>query len=145
MRYIAQLIFILLLFISFENGFSQGKAESILSESSASTKDRVTTPYHDRNSTENTNKYNNTYYRCSEKISLNYFKVDRSNKSLWNGKHWNPSDFPLKVYVNDASSKMYKSIYRKYIDYAFQVWGKADNRIRFEYVSSVSNADITIT
>ena len=176
MRYVAQLIFVLFFFISIESGFPQGKAESILSESSASTKDRVTTLYYDRNSAENANKYANTYYRYYERnirrdnidlaydrkninqrennfrktisadhISLNYFKVDRSNKSLWNGKHWNPADFPLKVYVNETSSIMYKSIYKKYIDYAFQVWGKADNRIRFEYVSSVSNADITIT
>jgi hypothetical protein len=176
MRYVAQLIFILLFFISIESGFPQGKAESNLSESSASTKDRVTTVYHDRNSAECANNYSNSYYRYSERnlsrnyadpsyenkninkwennfgktisadhISLNYFKVDRSNKSLWNGKHWNPSDFPLKVYVNETSSIMSKSIYKKYIDYAFQVWGKADNRVRFEYVSSVSNADITIT
>jgi hypothetical protein len=176
MRYIAQLIFILLFVISIENGFPQGKAESNLSESSASTKDRITTVYHDRNSAEYANNYSNSYYRYSERnlvrnyadpsyenkninqrennfgktisadhISLNYFKVDRSNKSLWNGKHWNPADFPLKVYVNETSSIRYKSIYKKYIDYAFQVWGKADNRVRFEYISSVSDADITIT
>ena len=165
MRYLAQLIFILLFFISIESGFAQGKAESVLSESSASTKDRVTTLYSNRNSAENADNYTNTYYRYSERnirhsnvdllygeknvtadhISLNYFKVDRSNKSLWNGKHWNPSDFPLKVYINETSSKLYKPIYKKYIDYAFQEWGKADSRIRFEYVSSVSSADITIT
>jgi hypothetical protein len=176
MKYIAQLIFILLFVISIENGFPQGKAESNLSESSASTKDRITTVYHDRNSAEYANNYSNSYYRYSERnlvrnyadpsyenkninqrennfgktisadhISLNYFKVDRSNKSLWNGKHWNPADFPLKVYVNETSSIRYKSIYKKYIDYAFQVWGKADNRVRFEYISSVSDADITIT
>jgi hypothetical protein len=176
MKYIAKLIFILLFVISIENGFPQGKAESNLSESSASTKDRITTVYHDRNSAEYANNYSNSYYRYSERnlvrnyadpsyenkninqrennfgktisadhISLNYFKVDRSNKSLWNGKHWNPADFPLKVYVNETSSIRYKSIYKKYIDYAFQVWGKADNRVRFEYISSVSDADITIT
>jgi predicted Zn-dependent protease len=40
---------------------------------------------------------------------------------------------------------MFKPIYKKYIDYAFQVWGKADSRIKFEYVSSIYDADITIT
>ena len=176
MRYAAQLIFVFLFLISIESGFPQGKAESFLSETSASTKDKVTNNYHDLYSAENANKYANTYYRYFERnlrrdnvdpyyykkniiqrdddfrktisddhISFNYFRIDRSNKSLWNGKHWNPTDFPLKVYVNETSSKMFKSIYKKYIEYAFQVWGKADNRIRFEYVSSVSNADITIT
>jgi Matrixin len=78
-------------------------------------------------------------------ISANYFRVEKSNKSLWNGKYWNPTDFPLKVYVDETNSKMVKSIYNDYIDYAFKVWGKADNRIKFKYVSSVSDADITIT
>jgi hypothetical protein len=78
-------------------------------------------------------------------ISSNYFRVDNSNKSLWNGKYWDISDFPLKVYVDETNSKMFKSIYKDYIDYAFQVWNKADKRIKFEYVSSVSNADISIT
>ena len=40
---------------------------------------------------------------------------------------------------------MFKPIYKQYIDYAFRVWEKADNRIKFEYVSSASNADITFT
>jgi predicted Zn-dependent protease len=176
MRYAAQLIFILLFLISIESSFPQGKAESILPESSASTKDRITNIYNDRNIAENANKYINAYNRYSQRslrrekadpsfygkiisqrdddsrknisadhISCNYFRVDQSNRSLWNGKHWNPADFPLKVYVTVTNSKMFKPIYKKYIDYAFQVWGKADSRIKFEYVSSIYDADITIT
>jgi predicted Zn-dependent protease len=176
MRYIAQLIFVLLLLISIKSGFPQGKAESIISESSASTRNRVINFHRDHNSAESADQYISNYHKLSERntrqnnadpsfykkdiikrnddfnktintdrISSNYFRVDNSNKSLWNGKYWNPANFPLKVYVDETSSKMFKSVYKEYIDYAFKVWRKADNRIRFEYVSNVSNADITIT
>jgi predicted Zn-dependent protease len=131
MRCAAQLIFIFLFLIFIESGFAQSKADSIFFQSSASTKDGITRIYND--------------IKSADHISCNYFRVDKSNKSLWNGKHWNSTDFPLKVYVNETNSKMFKPIYKKYIDYAFRVWGKADNRIKFEYVTSVSNADITIT
>ena len=79
----------------------------------------------------------------TEHISNNYFHIDKSNRSLWNGKHWNDSDFPLKVYVKESQSKNFKEIYKRYIDYAFQIWGKADSRIKFKYVSTVSDANIT--
>jgi hypothetical protein len=79
----------------------------------------------------------------SEHFSNNYFHIDKSNRSLWNGKHWNQSDFPLKVYVKESESKSFKTIYKKYIDYAFQLWGKADTRIKFKYVSNISDANIT--
>lgn len=133
MRYATQLTFLFLFLISIESSFPQSKAESTLSETSAITKARVT------------NVVPSNYNKNDNNSSFNYFRIDKSNKSLWNGKHWNSSDFPLKVYLNETSSKMYKPIYKKYIDYALQEWGKADNRIRFEYVSSVSNADITIS
>jgi predicted Zn-dependent protease len=131
MRYGAQLIFILLFLINIESGFPQSKADSIFSQSSASTKDGTSRIYND--------------IKTTDHISCNYFRVDKSNKSLWNGKHWNSADFPLKVYVNETNSKMFKPIYKKYIDYSLRVWEKADNRIKFESVSSVSNANITIT
>jgi hypothetical protein len=142
MRYTAQLIFILLLLVSIESNFPQGKAESILSESSAITRGRVTSFYRERGSAERVNYCKNIN---TKRISANYFRIDISNKSLWNGKHWNPANFPLKVYVDETSSKLFKSIYKEYIDYAFQVWRKADSRIKFEYVSSFSDADITFT
>jgi hypothetical protein len=176
MRYSAQLIFIFLFFISIEPSFPQGKAESILSESSACTKSSATNSYHEYSSAESANPDNNNYFKYSDRnknhnnvkssfyktdnikhddnyiktinsdrISSNYFRVDNSNKSLWNGKYWNPTNFPLKVYVSETGSKIYKSLYKEYIDYAFKVWTKADNRIRFEYVSSDSDDDITIT
>jgi predicted Zn-dependent protease len=161
MRYVAQLIFILILVVSIESSFPQSKAESIISKSSASTKNKVTYSYHDYNRAESADSYIHRLDKVSERnikrnndnvrtnsdkhISANYFRVDNSNKSLWNGKYWNTSDFPLKVYVDETNSKMFKSIYKDYIDYAFQVWNKADKRIKFEYVSSVSNADISIT
>ncbi|MDR3666662.1 MAG: matrixin family metalloprotease [Ignavibacteriaceae bacterium] len=137
MRYAAQLIFVLLLIISLNSGFAQEKAENIVSKSSASTY------YHNYNIAERADNY--IYSRNTAHISSNYFRIDKSNKSLWNGKYWNPADFPLKVFVDEANSKRFKSIYKDYIDYAFKVWRRADNRIKFEYVSSASNANITIT
>ncbi len=86
---------------------------------------------------------NDNYSPLSEHFSSNYFHIDKSNRSLWNGKHWNQSDFPLKVYVKESESKNFKSIYKKYIDYAFKIWGEADSRIKFKYVSNISDANIT--
>ena len=175
MKYTVQLIFILLFLVSIESSFAQGKAESILSESSAITRGSVTSFYHERSGAENASNYANIYNSYSDRntsrnnadhsfdvkninkrnnyskninskrISTNYFRIDISKKSLWNGKYWNPAKYPLKVYVDETGSKMFKAKYKEYIDYAFQVWRKADNRIKFEYVSSVSNADIIIT
>jgi len=135
MRYTAQFIFLLIFFISIETSLPQGRAESTIPEISAKTKSSVIF------AEPSVNKKN----ASNDHISFNYFRIDKSNKSLWNGKHWAPSDFPLKVHVNDSNSELYKPLYKKYIDYAFQIWGKADDRIRFEYVTSASNADITFT
>ena len=134
MRYAAQLIFLLLFFICMETSFPQSRAENAFPWITQS-KSSVTyaEPSYIKRS-------ESTYH-----ISANYFRIDKSNKSLWNGKHWTSADFPLKVFLSDTSSKMYKPLYKQYIDYAFEVWGRADDRIRFEYISSCSNADITIT
>ena len=77
--------------------------------------------------------------------SRNYFKIDENNNSLWNGKHWDHSDFPLKVYIKKSSSKNYKEKYLNYIDYAFKIWNAADDRIKFQYTKSASEADIVFT
>lgn len=76
--------------------------------------------------------------------SKNYFHVDNTRRSLWNGKHWKSTDFPLKVYVEQSGSKYFKPVYKTYIDYAFKVWHKADSRISFVYVNSKDQADVTI-
>lgn len=91
-------------------------------------------------STENSTLKSSTRVRTSN----NYFRVERSKASLWNGKYWKSTDFPLKVYVEQSNSKLYKPLYKSYIDYAFKVWQKADSRIKFVYVSSKEHADITI-
>lgn len=78
-------------------------------------------------------------------VTENYFHIDRSRASLWNGKHWKSTDFPLKVYVNKTNSRYYKAIYKKYIDYAFQIWQKADHRIKFIYVEKESDANVTLS
>jgi len=79
-----------------------------------------------------------------KKSSYNYFRVDKSGRSLWNGKHWRPSDYPLTVYVKTTSSDYYKKLFRTYIDYAFSTWEKADKRIKFKYASNTRDADIII-
>lgn len=79
-----------------------------------------------------------------ENNSNNYFRIDNSEKSLWNGKHWDSNDYPLKVYVKSCSSKFFKTLYRNYIDYAFGIWENADNRIKFIYTARTTEADIII-
>lgn len=78
------------------------------------------------------------------KNSLNYFKIDETGRSLWNGKHWQPADYPLKVFVKNVNSVYFKQIFRSYVDYAMSVWEAADPRIKFEYSKNSSEADITI-
>lgn len=80
----------------------------------------------------------------SRKDSENYFHVDRSGRTLWDGKHWDIDDYPLKIYVKESSSRYYKSIYKDYVSYAFDVWNNADDRIDYTFVSSSRNADIYV-
>jgi predicted Zn-dependent protease len=81
---------------------------------------------------------------ADKKISYNYFRIDKSGRYLWNGKHWKPDDFPLTVYVKSNNSDYYKSLFRSYVDYALSIWEKADSRIEFKYVSNTRDADIVI-
>lgn len=74
--------------------------------------------------------------------SNNYFKVDENNNSLWDGKHWDFTDFPLKVYVMRSSSKHFKNKHKSYVDYALKIWETADERISFSYTNSSADADI---
>jgi len=105
--------------------------------------------YYDRRDRKDDNRRNDNYRRDrsddrGRKDSENYFHVDRSGRTLWDGKHWDIDDYPLKVYVRESSSRYYKSIYKDYVDYAFNVWNKADKRINYTFVNSSRNADISI-
>jgi predicted Zn-dependent protease len=77
-------------------------------------------------------------------FSENYFRIDKSDSSLWNGRHWSWQSYPLKIYVKYSASKYYRPLYRDYIEYAFKEWEKADNRITFVFVHSSDSADIII-
>jgi len=44
--------------------------------------------------------------------------------------------------VKEASSKYYKSTYKDYVSYAFGVWQKADNRIKYTFTNNTRDADI---
>lgn len=86
------------------------------------------------------NSYNNYVNEHSE----NYFRIDESKNSLWDGKHWEESRFPLNIYVKESSSRYYKSAYKDYVKYAMDVWRKADDRIQYKFVKSVDDADIAV-
>jgi len=90
------------------------------------------------------NKRDNQNRRDSRDItgSENYFHIDKSGKTLWDGKHWNLDEFPLTVYVKESSSRYYKSSYKDYVDYAFSVWQKADNRINYTFTNNSRDADV---
>jgi len=98
------------------------------------------------NITKNTrhNKKNYSTKRENTKIinSENYFHIDKSGNTLWDGKHWVLDEYPLKVYVKESSSRYYKSGYKDYVDYAFSVWQKANNRIKYTFTSNSRDADI---
>jgi len=82
--------------------------------------------------------------RKDKNESENYFRIDKSGNSLWDGKHWEESRFPLKIYVKESNSKYYKSGYKDYIKYAMDVWRKADDRIQYKFVQSLDDADISL-
>jgi predicted Zn-dependent protease len=78
------------------------------------------------------------------KRSENYFHIDRSGNSLWDGKHWEYSRYPLNIYVKESNSRFYKSTYKDYIKYAMDVWRKAEDRIEYRFVKSLDDADIAV-
>ncbi len=105
--------------------------------------------YYNRRDRKDDYRRNDNYRRDrsddrNRKESENYFHIDRSGRTLWDGKHWDIDDYPLKVYVKESSSRYYKSIYKDYVDYAFEVWDKADKRIDYIFVNSSRYADISV-
>jgi predicted Zn-dependent protease len=77
--------------------------------------------------------------------SENYFHINKTDSSLWNGRHWDKHSYPLRIYIRKSTSKYYKPVYRDYVEYAFKLWKKADNRITSVFVSTSDSADIIIT
>ena len=76
------------------------------------------------------------------KISDNYYQMEPSGSNIYNGTHWNKNKFPLKVYINNSSSKYYKSLFKDYVGYAFRVWQRADGRIKYKIINNDKDADI---
>ncbi len=85
-----------------------------------------------------------TLHKFNKNETENYFHIDKSGKTLWDGKHWTSTQFPLKVYVQESLSRYYKTSYKKYVPYAFNVWRMADDRINYKIVSNKREADIVI-
>jgi hypothetical protein len=98
------------------------------------------------NITKNTRRNEKNYSVRREKSKItkseNYFHIDKSGNTLWDGKHSDLDEYPLKVYVKESSSKYYKSDYKDYVNYAFKVWQKADNRIQFTFTNNSRDADV---
>jgi len=84
------------------------------------------------------------YHNYDSDNSENYFRIDKSRNSLWDGKHWGESRLPLNIYIKESPSRYFKSIYKDYVKYAMDVWRKADDRIQYKFVNSVDDADIAI-
>ena len=80
----------------------------------------------------------------NNKNSENYFHIDKSGRTLWDGKHWDLDVFPLKVYVKESSSRYYKTDYKDYVRYAFDVWQRADSRVNYIFTNNSRDADIEI-
>jgi hypothetical protein len=95
------------------------------------------------NSTRSTTRIND-YNNYENEHSGNYFRIDKSKNSLWDGKHWEESRFPLNIYVKESASRYYKSAYKDYVEYAMNVWRKADDRIQYKFVKSIDDADIAV-
>lgn len=87
---------------------------------------------------------NDQISETKEIYSENYFRIDKSRNSLWDGKHWEDFRFPLNIYVKDSNSDYFKSSYKDYVKYALDVWRKADDRIMYNFVKSVNEADISV-
>ena len=95
-----------------------------------------------KNSQRNEKNYSVRREKSNITMSENYFHIDKSGNSLWDGKHWDLDEFPLKVFVKETSSRYYKSDYKEYVSYAFRVWQKADNRIKYTFTNNSRDADI---
>lgn len=89
-------------------------------------------------------KIKNDYNNYETKDSENYFRIDESKNSLWDGKHWEESRFPLNIYVKESASRYYKSAYKDYVEYAMNVWRIADDRIQYKIVKTIDDADIAV-
>ena len=107
-------------------------------------KDNYDDNRYDRNDKGNYNDRYKDNYSNRETRTENYFHIDGSGRTLWDGKHWEITDFPIKIYVKESSSHYYKTIYKDYVKYALDVWRKADDRINYTFVNSERNADISL-
>jgi hypothetical protein len=103
--------------------------------------------YHETNRRTKSDSYTKRekdFNKYENENSENYFRIDKSKNSLWDGKHWEDLRFPLSIYVKESSSRYYKSTYKDYVKYAMDVWRKADDRIQYKFVNSVDDADIAL-
>ena len=130
----------------YEKGFSSKSSASNVDYSNNKSDIKYSDEYK-RNTSKETDSYKikGKHFRNYEsELSENYFRIDKSKNSLWDGKHWEESNFPLKIYVKESSSQYYKLVYKDYVKYAMDVWRKADDRIQYKVVESIDDADIAV-
>lgn len=126
--------------------FPQGKAVYEKSVASSQRVAKTFTPYSNASrADEITYKINKGSFVNYTTSTSNYFRIEEDDNSLWNGKHWDYSDFPLRVYVKKSASNHYNKKFQSYIDYAFKIWGETDTRIKFYRIQKLSDADIIIS
>src|ERR1035437_914845 len=104
MKFVLLFVFVLFFAIAVQNSYPQGKAEGSLPEYSTITHSRLSKDYTNSKEAHNAGfnvefkeegapESDNKYRPLFDHLSNNYFHIDKSNRSLWNGKHWNESDF----------------------------------------------------
>lgn len=76
--------------------------------------------------------------------SENYFRIENKNETLWNGKHWDKTNFPIAVLINYQSNEISKDKLLEFVEYALKVWSLADCRIKYYFTEDSTRADLII-
>ncbi len=82
------------------------------------------------------------YFIPYSRYTLNYFRIRPEDPFGWDGKHWQASDFPLKVFIEKPHSPYFNKKFINYVFYAFNVWNRVDERIKFSLVKNRDSANI---
>lgn len=76
--------------------------------------------------------------------SENYFRIEDKNETLWNGKHWDKTSFPIAVLIKYSPDIISDESIKDLVEYAFKVWSLADCRIKYYITEDSSKADLII-
>lgn len=76
--------------------------------------------------------------------SENYFRIEDKNETLWNGKHWDKTSFPIAILINYQSDEISKDRLKEIVEYALKIWSLADCRIKYYFTEDSTKADLII-